>query len=272
MAEYRSTKHHRGRRTTNKKKKRDWLFIILMVLAVGVFLYSGWQLFSIGKGYLDGRSEYNEIRDIALLEDIDAEGESFKGFRVNFEELLKINGDTIAWIKFDPEPSIINYPVVQGADNSQYLHQTFSANENTLGAIFMDMHNDKNFNDRNTIIYGHRMKDGSMFRHLQDYDSKEFWEANQYFYIYTPDNRELTYHIYSMGEVRDTSDTYRYEFVSDEEYAAFIQMTKQVSLYDTGITPTLDDKVVTLSTCTSASNENRFVVRGVLIKEAKLSQ
>ena len=74
-----------------------------------------------------------------------------------------------------------------------------------------------------------------MFRHLQDYEEKSFWESNPYFYIYTPDGREITYHIYSAGQVEDTSDTYLTSFESDEACQSFLNMTKEVSLYDTGV-------------------------------------
>ena len=147
------------------------------------------------------------------------------------------------------------------------MKKTFSANENTLGAIFLNVDNQADFSDRNSIIYGHRMKDGSMFRHLQDYEEKSFWEANPYFYIYTPDGREITYHIYSVGVVEDTSDTYLTVFHTDEEYQTFLTMTKEVAAYDTGVEVTTEDTIVTLSTCTSASDNHRFVVRGVKEEE-----
>ena len=164
---------------------------------------------------MDGRGEYEDIRELAI-EEVDDGEEGTPQFRVNFDELLAINPDTIGWIRFSPEPSIISYPIVQGEDNDEYLHKTFSANENTLGAIFLNAGNQPDFSDRNSIIYGHRMKDGSMFRHLQDYEERAFWESNPYFYIYTPDGREITYHIYSAGQVEDTSDTYLTSFASDE--------------------------------------------------------
>lgn len=237
----------------------------MLVIAIAVFCVSAFQLFKIGKGYYDGRSEYDKIRDLAV-ETGKGEDEQ-EGFKVNFDELLAINPDTIGWIRFSPEPSQISYPIVQGDDNSTYLKKTFSANENTLGAIFLNVDNQADFSDRNSIIYGHRMKDGSMFRHLQDYEEKSFWEANPYFYIYTPDGREITYHIYSVGVVEDTSDTYLTVFHTDEEYQTFLTMTKEVAAYDTGVEVTTEDTIVTLSTCTSASDNHRFVVRGVKEEE-----
>ncbi len=265
-------KPHRGRR----KKKRGMLISnIILVIALIVFCVSGFQLLKIGKGYLDGRSEYDKVRKLAVTEDKDKsenkDGNKDKGdgFSVDFQKLLKINPDTIAWIRFPQEPSQINYPVVQGKDNSWYLKKTFSANENTLGAIFLNVDNKKDFSDKNSVIYGHRMRDGSMFRHLQDYDTKEFWKSNPYFYIYTVDGRILKYHIYSAGQVVDTSETYQTTFATDEEYQSFLDMTKSSSLYDTGVEVTTDDTIVTLSTCTSASDNHRFVVRGVKEEETK---
>lgn len=258
-------RYHRGRR--RKKGFIDHVMNLLLVVAVIVFVVAAIQLIRIGKGYWDGRSEYKKVMDLAIENPTDEEG-----FRVDFDKLREINEDTIAWIRFYPEPEIISYPVVQGVDNEQYLHQTFSANENTLGAIFMNVNNRADFSDKNTIIYGHRMKDGSMFRKLAEYESKEFWEENPYFYIYTIDGRELTYHIYSVGQVEDTSDTYLTSFADEEAYEDYITLTKKVSLYDTGVEVTTEDQVVTLSTCTAASDEHRFVVRGVLEKEVELEE
>jgi len=261
---------HRGHRRKGKGSKgKGILSNLILIVALAVFAVSAYQLFKIGKGYYDGRSEYDKIRDLAIetKDDGGDDAGNQPRYQVNFDELMALNSDTIGWIRFDPEPAIINYPIVQGKDNQEYLHKTFSANDNSLGTIFLNVENNPNFRYQNSIVYGHRMRDGSMFRHLQDYEDRAFWEANPYFYIYTPDGQELIYHIYSMGEVLDTSDTYLTEFNTEEEYQNFLNMTKQVSLYDTGIEVTSSDTIVTLSTCTSASDNHRFVVRYVRVKE-----
>lgn len=257
--------HHRGRRKARKARRKNMILNVILVAAIVVFCVSAFKLLQIGKGYKDGQSEYEKVRDVAIKNADDKEK-----FRVDFDELMKINDDTVGWIRFYKEPSQINYPVVQGEDNDLYLHKTFSANENTLGAIFVDAAASSDFTDKNTIIYGHRMKDGSMFRKLEEYKDKDFWKENPYFYIYTPDGREITYKIYSVGQVLDTSDTYLTSFASDEEYQTFLDMTMKEADYDTGVKVTTDDTVVTLSTCTAASDEHRFVVRGVKEKEVEL--
>lgn len=252
-------------RKNNRKRRRKQRLLLNLVLIVSLFVFcvSGYQLLRIGIGYMEGRSEYDKVRGVAIKD-----SKEKKGFRVDFDKLMKINGNTVGWIRFYPEPKEINYPVVQGEDNNLYLHKTFSDNENTLGAIFLDKGAASDFTDKNSIIYGHRMKDGSMFRHLQDYEDKKFWEKNPYFYIYTPDGKEMTYHIYSVGQVKETSNTYQTFFVNKEDYRKFLDKTMEVSEYDTGVKVDVDDTIVTLSTCTAASDENRFVVRGVKEKEA----
>ena len=101
---------------------------------------------------------------------------------------------------------------------------------------------------------------------------KSFWEANPYFYIYTPDGREIVYHIYSAATVKDTDDVYLTGFENDEAYQSYLDMTKRIAIYDTGVEVTTTDSVVTLSTCTSASDEHRFVVIGVKEQENQMGQ
>ena len=266
----RKRRQKRKRKEERRQKKGGIISTIVLVVAIAVFCVSGFQLYKIMSGYHKGKAEYDKILEIAVEEKEPEEEGQEDSFRVNFDELLAINPDTVGWIRFSPEPSQISYPVVQGDDNDLYLHKTFSANDNTVGAIFVNVYNNPDFNDRNTIIYGHRMNDNSMFHDLAKYEDKSFWESNPYFYIYTPDGREITYHIYSTGVVKDVSDTYLTEFASDEEYQAFLNMTKEVAAYDTGVEVGTDDVIVTLSTCTKASNDDRFVVRGVKESERKI--
>ena len=254
----------KGRR---KNKTFDIVSTIILLAAVCVFVFSAYKLVMTLVPYYVGGKEYDEIRDLAITAD-----ENGEGFSVDFDALLKENPDTVAWIRFE-EPSVISYPVVKSKDNEEYLTKTFTANDNKLGAIFMDMNCNSGFTDRNTFIYGHHLNSGGeMFSQLDEYADESFCKEHPYFYIYTPDGREITYHIYSVGQVEDTSDTYLTSFASDEDYQAFLDMTKEISLYDTGVEVTTEDTIVTLSTCTSASDEHRFVVRGVKESEVNLNQ
>ena len=155
---------------------------IILVVAIIVFCVSAFQLFRILSGYYEGRKEYDEVKELAVTEEETAEGEP--RFKVDFDALLGINPDTVGWIRFDPEPSQIDYPLVQTTDNSTYLNKTFSASDNTVGAIFVNTYNNPDFNDRNTIVYGHRMNDSSMFHDLPKYEEKSLGGQSLLLYLY----------------------------------------------------------------------------------------
>ena len=261
MSEESKKTYHRGRR---KKKTFGSIFsTILLIVAVIVMIFSGIQLYKIFKGYHDGESEYKEIEKISITHD---EGDD--RYRVDFDQLWEINQDVIGWIRFD-EPAVISYPVVQGKDNSEYLSRTFKGFENTVGSIFMDVNNRSDFTDRNTLIYGHYMYNGTMFNELDEYRNKEFWDKYPCFYIYTPDGREIKYHIYSVAEVKAGLTAHRSSFSGDEDFEDFLAQTKAASFYDTGVEVDKDSQVITLSTCTKENNDNRLVVHVVKVEERK---
>ena len=255
-----------------KKKKQSHLVSnIVLTISIAVFIVAAFQLFRIGKGYQDGRKDYKEIQELAVEKKKDKKSGEDQ-FVVDFQKLTDKNPDVIGWIRFDPEPSVINYHIVQWKDNEEYLHKTFTKNENGLGAIFLNVDNSSNFADKHSVIYGHRMKDGSMFRHLQDYEKKSFWKKNPHFYIYTPNGRVITYRVYSAGEVLETSDIYKTDFMDGKAYEGFIDQTRKDSIYETGVKVRTADKVVTLSTCTRSSDNHRFVVHGVKEKEEVIEE
>ncbi len=134
-----------------KRARFNVISSVVLVAAVCVFVFSLYQLIAMLVPYYSGGKIYDEIKDLAITADEDG-----SGFKVDFDALLKENSDTVAWIRFD-EPSIINYPVVKSADNEDYLTRTFTANDNKLGAIFMDYRNSNDFSDSNTFIYVHHL-------------------------------------------------------------------------------------------------------------------
>lgn len=258
-----NTKHHRGRRS--KKKKGSILSTIILLVALAVFLVSGYQLYKIYSEYNRGSSEYDKVKDLAIKEN--KEDKENKGaFTVDFDALAKINSDIAGWIRFD-QPEEINYPVVQGKDNQEYLRRTFEANDNKLGTLFIDAGNQKDFSDRNTIIYGHNMKNGSMFAKLMNYKEESYYKENPYFYMYTPDGKESKYQIFSAGIIKDTAENYKKEFATEEEYETYLKLCKSTSGYDTGVEVTKDSKIISLSTCTNVKDDERFLVQGVKISE-----
>ena len=152
----RDEKHSRRDR---RKKKGGIISTVILIVAICVFAFSAFQLYKIFNGYHKGESEYDDLVKLAVTED---KGEQENGtddqdgsrFSVDFDALRQINPDVVAWIRFD-EPAVINYPVVQGSDNSEYLSKTFKGYDNTVGTIFVNAYNHADFKDRNRIIYVH---------------------------------------------------------------------------------------------------------------------
>lgn len=133
--------------------------------------------------------------------------------------------------------------------------------------MFVDKDNSGDFQDKNTIIYGHRMKSGSMFGQLEKYMEESFYKEHPYFYIYTPDGKESKYQVISAAVVKDTSRTYTKTFQNDEEFMDYIDYVRSISNYQTDAEVTKDSHIVSLSTCTIDSNEDRFVLQAVKISE-----
>ncbi len=255
----------------NKEKKRKTTFgdiirNIIMIIALCVFLYSGYQLFTIFMEYKAGRDEYTELADLTVGSDLGVDIDLEEEFPIDFAELLEINPDTVGWIHFD-EPEIIDYPIVQGTDNDYYLKHTFKKEPNNSGAIFMDCDNDPGFYDPNTFIYGHNMRDRSMFSQIKNYRDKEYWEENPYFYIYTVDERIQKYEIFSAHVVNAYDDSYLKYYQHDEAFQEYLDMIIAKSAYSTGIEVTAEDTIVSLSTCTSRVEDERFLLHGRLITE-----
>ena len=256
--------HQPSRGSSKKKQQKRARFNIIssvvLVAAVCVFVFSLYQLVAMLVPYYSGGKIYDEIKDIAITAD-----ENGEGFKVDFDALLKENSDTVAWIRFE-EPEIINYPVVKSADNADYLTKTFTANDNKLGAIFMDYRNSNDFSDRNTFIYGHHLNvGGEMFSELLEYDSESFCKEHPNFYIYTPDGKVRTYTVFSAGVVKDTADNYKIDYASDADFEEYLKLCQDSSNY------TVDDvelnaqsQIVSLSTCTNVRDDERFLVQGVL--------
>ena len=263
MAEENRKKHHRGRK--KKKGGSNIVSNIILVIAIVVFAVSAYKLYGIFSEYNKGDKEYQKIQDLVINTDKkdDTKEETFS---VDFEKLLEMNSDVVGWIRFD-EPSEINYPVVQGRDNEEYLKRTFEANTNKLGTLFVYVNNPGDFSGRNTFIYGHNMKNGSMFAQLLKYKDDSFYKEHPYFYIYTPDGKVRTYEIFSAGVVKDTSDSYIMDYADDAAFQTYIDYIKQQSAYPTSAEVTTASKIVSLSTCTNVRDDERFLVHGVMIKE-----
>ena len=186
---------------------------------------------------------------------------------VDFNSLKETNNDTVVWLFVGG--TNVNYPVVQTSNNDYYLNHSFDKTKNSGGWLFMDYRNDKNDYGKNTIIYGHNMKNQTMFGTLKKLLSKE-WYKNQDNRIIkmSSENYNTLWQIYSVYTLETTSDYIQTDFASDEEYQKFIDLVKGRSIADFNTSVTTSDKNLTLSTCHGSAK--KLVVHAKLIKiEAK---
>lgn len=179
---------------------------------------------------------------------------------MDFSALRQQNPDVLGWILIPG--TRVSYPVVQGTDNSYYLNHTWRGGKNSVGAIFMDYRNSGDLSDFNIIIYGHRMNNRSMFGTLSQYKSRSYWQAHPYVYL-TDDSGTHRYEIFAAGEVSVDSDVYRLGLRSNSGRQSFLDSCLALSALNTGVTPHVYDKVLTLSTCTGNGHATRWVVQAV---------
>lgn len=260
-----------NRKNKVKKKKTvgDHILTIVLIVAICIFCYAAFNLYHIYTEYKKGTDEYNSISEMAVTERDPDQVEEMNQpdeqpvapVRVDFDSLRSINEDVIGWIYMEALPEI-SYPVVQGEDNNFYLHQTYEKNYNFAGTIFIDYENKRDFSDCNTLVYGHNMKNGSMFGHLKKFaEDQETYNKSKYFWILTPD-KNYRYEIISAYTTGVNSDTYTLFKGPGDEFQSYLETIKGYSEIQTDPGElTIKDKIVTLSTCTG-NESTRFVVQG----------
>lgn len=192
---------------------------------------------------------------------------------ITFEELREINPDFKAWIVVPGAD--ISLPVVQGKDNNKYLKTGFKGKYLAGGTAFIDANNRAPFSDMNTIVYGHNMRDGSMFSGIKKYTNPDVYKKNPYVYIYT-ENQNYVYKIFSVfltNAVKSEDNGYvlGYTFKNlstSENFASFMEEIKLRSYYHTGVDYAAGDKIITLSTCDKTVLKNgRLVLVARLVRD-----
>ena len=190
---------------------------------------------------------------------------SYEKIRVEKEEenLYDKYEDYRGWIKIDN--TNINYPIVQGKDNSFYLDKDINKNYLSSGSIFMNYLN-HGFNDENTVLFGHHMRNKTMFAQLNKYKEKEFFYGDNDIVIEVENDKVLKYKVFS-AYVTDSKDNYiKTNFDDKDQYKEFLEDIKNKSQYKSDIDVNENDKIITLSTCSYEFNDARMVVHGKLLK------
>lgn len=242
------------------------LYDIVIIALIGVLCYSGWHLFQIYQSYHKGTSTYEKIRDEAVTPDdsaqADTEGSAAPTkvpITVDWEKLRAVNSQVVGYI-YD-EGTQINYPVLQGDDNDQYLHHLMDGTYNSSGSIFMDSSARPDLSDFRTLIYGHHMKNGSMFAALHQYRDQDFYEKHPYMWYLTPSGN---YRLDLLaGYVIDPDDRiYQQDFQNQGELDKFLESAKSKSDFTPldSHTDSTVRHVIVLSTCSYEYNDARYIV------------
>ncbi|MBC1349547.1 class B sortase [Listeria welshimeri] len=243
-------------------KMKSFLGKGLTVVVLGVFLFSGWKI---------GTELYENNHNRTILDDAKAvytkevttthvNGE----VRDELKSLQKLNKDMAGWLTIaDTE---IDYPILQSTDNDYYLHHNYKNEKARAGSIFKDYRNTNEFLDKNTIIYGHNMKDGSMFADLRKYLDKDFFKAHPTF-SYESGLTNYKVEIFSVYET--TTDFYYIEtdFPGKQDFADYLEKVQQQSIYKSNVKVSSKDRIITLSTCDTEKDyeKGRMVIQGKLV-------
>jgi len=240
-----------------EKKNNNLLYRIIMLVLVLIIVFSLYKIGTILYGYYQGSHQYQQVQQTAGID----EGKKFTG-EVDFESLLKVNQDVKAWIY--SEGTVINYPVVQGPDNDYYLYRMFNGEYNGAGSIFIDYRNDDPFHEFNTVLHGHRMKDGSMFKSLIEYRDMDYYNQHKVMQLTTPE-KKYDLEIFAVVTIGADSDLYQFEFFDEEAKETYLGRIKEINEIETDVEVTTEDHIVMMSTCTYEFDDARLCVYGKLV-------
>lgn len=255
--------------------------VLLVVIAAFNMIRSFWEYEAGKQEYSKVEKEYVSVVDPvekatapkASAEEEEAEEEeeesiwtedqSIPNLSIAHDALAAKNPDYFCWLYI--APTDVSYPVVKGSDNDYYLHHTFEGENNVNGCIYMDSQAWPDMNDYNIFIFGHNMRNGSMFGSLKHIlNDPQIALENPYFYLLQK-NAVRKYHIYSVHVAAPSSDTF-HNPASEHEYEDYINMVKEDSIVDMGVDVTTADRTVTLSTCSgTGAGKKRLVLHGKLV-------
>jgi sortase B len=259
--------------------------VLIAVLSV-IFAVSAYMVISYVIQYQKGKKNYEQARALVRISSSSSGTGSTPSasFSISpaapYESTMKtlsgmditalqrVNDDIVGWIEIPG--TAVSYPLLKGTDNQYYLTHTWNKSVLSVGAIFLESKCSRSLTDFNSIIYGHNMKNGSMFAAIRSYSSKDFWSAHQNVYI-VDETGVRRYEVFSAYQVSASGKAYQIGFQDDTAKQDFISFCTHQTSYKTGVTPSVNDKILTLSTCIGSDNSVRWVVQGVLRGTAERS-
>lgn len=251
------------RRKKNKKYKKAILNLILYIILLSILIYSGIKIFKWYKDKTNNNKIAEQIKSTVIVEEKN-EDENKDEYTVDFNKLKEQNNETIAWLKVNN--TNVEYPVVKGTNNSFYLNHSFDKSSNSAGWIFADCRNKFDNTDKNIVIYGHNMRDGSMFGSMLNILNSKWYEneENTNITLYTKNEKSI-YKVFSVYKIENEDYYIKTEFKNGNEFEGFIKNLKKRSIKDFNVDVSKDDNILTLSTCAN-NNKYRVVLHAKKVK------
>lgn len=257
----------------DKRRYIHVLLRVLMVCCIAAIGYLAHGMLLSRQEYAAGAGVYAQIRAMREIA-LPAPGRPAQGnpsaeeeaaleapALIDFDALSEINPDVTAWLSADK--SVIDYPVVQGEDNAYYLNHLFTGERNRMGALFMDYRAPADFSGKCTAVYGHHMKDGSMFTSLTRYRRQDYYDTHPLMRLSVP-GQEYELHLFA-GIIGDGSYEFvRFTFDGEADFLAYIDELKAASTFKSEVAVDGSDKIVALATCTYEFDNARYVLFGKL--------
>ncbi len=208
------------------------------------------------------------LADVAVpdgIPDVDDKGQAEKlNYERDYQSYAAENSDVVGWVSVPN--TIIEYPVVIAEDNEYYLHYNYKKEKSKSGAVFMDYRNSDFENARHVIVYGHNMRNGTMFHDLNSYKYKDFFNQNPVISFYYK-GEKYEYEIFAADVVLADINFIRTKFKSDEDFVDYFAELKSFSKFENDVTVGANDQVLTLSTCTYEYDDSRFIVQARRVKD-----
>ncbi len=247
-----------------KREKKKLLWIIILIISAVVFAIAAvllvLQFLPLGEDYS------------GFKQSVTSTDENLPDNPIDFEALQAENPDVCAWIRLDN--TVIDYPVLRsGLDTPEdfYLDHDMYGTKKRAGSIYIQQLNSPRFTDPNTLVYGHNMLNGTMFAVLKKFRNKQFFDENQTITVYTP-GHIYTYTIFSAFVYDNRHILNSFNFYTEEGYGDFLKDCLDPPTFiknvREGVEVTTDDRIITLSTCTSNDSE-RYLVAAVLTKDTR---
>ena len=250
-----------------KKKRKSpwrivfWVSLVVFLVAIGALAYIGWGYLSSDQGYKQVANESFVVADSTKEDVVEEKGLSLADLEVDWDHLRSVNPDIVAWVYMPG--TRINYPVVQGKDNEEYLWVDFNLKSSRNGSIFLDAGNNAAFTDMNNVLYGHHMNDGSMFACISnDFVNNDAFNEHRTLYVLTP-QRNYKCKTFALVVTDGWDLLVQTSFKDEEERTSYVQdkIDRSVVQPSEGM-PTAGDvkQIFTLSTCDYTRDNGRAVL------------